>query len=67
DPHPARGAWRFSRSGLPNWAQAGARAALPAGEIPVVRLKFPVLRKNFPDILLRESAEKSLQHSGFMF
>jgi hypothetical protein len=35
-------------------------------KFPVIRLEFPVLRKNFPDSLLREFAEKSPQHSGFM-
>jgi hypothetical protein len=35
-------------------------------KIPVIRLEFPVLRKNFPDSLLREFAEKSLRHSGFL-
>jgi hypothetical protein len=38
-----------------------------ATKFPAIRLEFPVRRKNFPDNLLREFAEKSLQHSGFLF
>jgi hypothetical protein len=35
-------------------------------QIPVVRLELPVPRKNFPDSLLRECAERSLWNRGFM-
>jgi hypothetical protein len=35
-------------------------------KFPVICLEFLVLQKNFPDSLLREFAEKSLRHSGFL-
>jgi hypothetical protein len=46
------------------WEEMDARFA--AKKFPVIRLKFPVLQKKFPDNLLREFAEKSLRHSGFL-
>jgi hypothetical protein len=35
-------------------------------KFPVIRLEFPVGRKNFPDSLLREFPKKSLRRSGFL-
>jgi hypothetical protein len=35
-------------------------------KIPVIDLEFPVLQKKFPDSLLRELFERSLQQSGFL-
>ena len=35
-------------------------------KFPDIAQKFPVLRNLFPDNLLRELREKSLQHSGIL-
>jgi hypothetical protein len=35
-------------------------------KFPVIRLEFPVGRKNLPDSLLREFPKKSLRRSGFL-
>jgi hypothetical protein len=37
-----------------------------AVKIPCYPLRIPVLRKNFPDSLLWEFAEKCQRHSGFL-
>jgi hypothetical protein len=48
------------------WSSQISVGAIQARKFPVIRLEFPVLPRNFPDSLLREFAEKSLWHSGFL-